>query len=603
MKKFLTLLLFLCLILSACGGEINTPKPTETTPPALQETGGTTEQATPGPSPQETGRNQTGFGDHAADFYDRATGITYTTRVISNYVDGNTSYYFCKARSEGSPYWLAVKEINGYIESYFILLDTTGKTLFTDGNYYNRLSQNGVMAVRDKVNELYCYVDYNRQTITFEDAPYDKREDYHEIASKNGYTLYQGDYSGGGDVSYHDIILYEDATGKNKVLDNIGGMYGGLCGAGFFQNGDVYVIDTDGFKVFSTDMAETGHRFMLGDKFPFGDDINSEIALRYLLAARRDPVDFSYIAVYMEMPHYRDYYDKFVAGSEDSQKLKATYKVGCFDPQGNLIKSIDTGENVDWSAFGIQPVYMYKTDENTVEFYSRFKTVYVNDIISVNTATEKVNVTRTIASSPDGRYLLYYENRRDGDTRHIILRDKNTGKEIFIGDEYYRHVKSAGFLEDNNIYVLSAYDYRVYNTDGEIIKVLGNDTFDFGKNISPEIDGRYLAAVLHSYTGMPKAALYYEYPAGYEFCNINDYQSGIYYKIALFDKNGNLKKTINTDLKAFITGKVRISDYNGDKMFFEVTRNYRAITRGRFDMSTGRYTPNDPSEWLNKNML
>jgi len=150
-------------------------------------------------------------------------------------------------------------------------------------------------------------------------------------------------------------------------------MYGGGEDAGFFKNGDVYSIAYDNFLVYDTDMDNLQPVFAMADNFPLGENFNGKGTNRYLVAARRNPDDFSYIAVYFDLQQSENYYDKFLNNDEDSSRLKGTYNVALLDRQGRLIKSYDTGEHRRWSYFGIEPVSIYMKNENELGIYSYFK--------------------------------------------------------------------------------------------------------------------------------------------------------------------------------------------------------------------------------------
>ena len=181
-------------------------------------------------------------------------------------------------------------------------------------------------------------------------------------SATGSHSLYESELTGGGDVSYSDIYLVENATGKVKFIDNIGGMYGGSESCGFFSNGDVYTIGLDEFKVFTTDMSQNGPVFEMSKNFPLGAELTGDVYFRHLLAARRDPVSHSWTVLYNEAPYRADANDWYMDGDLGDNFYKSTYKVGILDPQGNLTRVYDTGEHVFTYAFRTVEMYMKPGD-------------------------------------------------------------------------------------------------------------------------------------------------------------------------------------------------------------------------------------------------
>ncbi len=228
---------------------------------------------------------------------------------------------------------------------------------------------------------VYCPDSAQQLTLNFADRTaqaeyvYDSRwkYDFSETSPDGKFELVRGASHGGGDVSYSTYVLKELSTWKMKYIDEISGMYGGGEDAGFFKNGDVYSIAYDNFLVYDTDMDNLQPVFAMADNFQLGENFNGKGTNRYLVAARRNPEDFSYIAVYFDLQQSENYNDKFLNNDEDSSRLKGTYNVALLDRQGRLIKSYDTGEHRRWSYFGIEPVSIYMKNENELGIYSYFK--------------------------------------------------------------------------------------------------------------------------------------------------------------------------------------------------------------------------------------
>lgn len=185
------------------------------------------------------------------------------------------------------------------------------------------------------------------------------------------YSLYNGEYHGGGDASYWKVWLMENATGRMKYIDEIGGMYGGGESAGFLQNNDVYVYSYDNFKIFDTNMNNTAPVWQMTDYLPVGENPAPGVQYRYLMAARRDPISKSVLALYFDMPHYdgENYKDIYLDIEKDSWQLKSTYHVTLINPDGTIGYSRDTGVHAlsDW---GIRPVSMYMEGADVLHIYS-----------------------------------------------------------------------------------------------------------------------------------------------------------------------------------------------------------------------------------------
>ncbi len=221
----------------------------------------------------------------------------------------------------------------------------------------------------------------------FENNKFILKEDNCFATDHSGkYSLYYAGSTGGGDAYYKQVVLQENTTGKTKPIGTTGGMYGGGSEAGFFKNGEVYLLDYDGFRIFSTDVSRKGHYFKLGDKFPFGDNPEKGLELRYLLAARRDPGDKTFLAVYVDIVSVDNMQLNNDYGVNGAVKLKATYKIGYFNRKGELVKEYDTGINATSTHFGLAYVDMNLRDRYLVDIkVSRGYTVYEKGTLDLQT--------------------------------------------------------------------------------------------------------------------------------------------------------------------------------------------------------------------------
>ncbi len=147
-------------------------------------------------------------------------------------------------------------------------------------------------------------------------------EDKVIVTDKTGrYSLFTRQRESGDDYLYDftDLYLKDNTTGQEKYLDTMSFVYG--RDEGFLSNGDVYVLEYDDFLVYDTDMDNKEPIFRLSEHNEFS--FNYEYPYRELRAVRRDPVDFTYLAVYCD---------------------RETYKVGYFDKDGILQREYDTGQ-------------------------------------------------------------------------------------------------------------------------------------------------------------------------------------------------------------------------------------------------------------------
>ncbi len=147
-------------------------------------------------------------------------------------------------------------------------------------------------------------------------------EDKIIVTDKTGrYSFFTRQRESGDDYLYDftDLYLKDNETGQEKYLDTMSFFYGG--DEGFFSNGDVYVLEYDDFLVYDTDMDNKEPIFRLSEHNEFSRYY--EPPHRQLRAVRRDPVDFTYLAVYCD---------------------KETYKVAYYDKDGILQREYDTGQ-------------------------------------------------------------------------------------------------------------------------------------------------------------------------------------------------------------------------------------------------------------------
>lgn len=284
-------------------------------------------------------------------------------------------------------YLMAVSQKDGKTRKIYSDVDLNPGFGFGDSENENYR----VYEVSDNVVCRECYYTGQKITFDFNSGTADSSYTVSEWMVSEGYfiadspdevhSLCSASRSGGGDISYNNVLLYNKATGRTKYIDYIGGMYGGGSDAGFFSNGDIYVMKRDDFKVFTTDMDDEGPVFRLSDHYEFGDSVDGGTKIRWILAARRDPKEYTYIALYADIDTTAD--SIYI----DDQRLNGTYKVAFFDAYGRFVKEYDTGVQVISTYFGVAPVNMWLSGDN-LHMYAYFKNTsnrYFEGYININT--------------------------------------------------------------------------------------------------------------------------------------------------------------------------------------------------------------------------
>ena len=212
-------------------------------------------------------------------------------------------------------------------------------------------------------------LDFNAQTAQAEYI-YDRRWKYHitETSADGKFSIVTGSRYGVGDVSYEANVLMENSTGKMKYIGETGGMYGGRNETGFFHNGDVYLYDYNIFNIFDTDMNNSQPVWRLTDYFSLGKDVAGGIGYRYLMAARRDPLDKSVSIIYFDYPDVENNKDAYADYEKDDMKLKATYHFARVSADGKTEFDYDTGVNV-LAGYNLIQVSIYPESNGNMHFY------------------------------------------------------------------------------------------------------------------------------------------------------------------------------------------------------------------------------------------
>ena len=155
-------------------------------------------------------------------------------------------------------------------------------------------------------------------------------------------------------VSY--LALKNEKTGEIGFIDQYKGVQHRKFSldAGFFSNGDIYLLTDYDFEIYTTDAFKNGPVFSLGERFPLGVTKDDGEKYNALHAVRRDPVDGSFIVVFDHLPDSRwytaEYSDKYDGVFNDK------YEVALRDKDGNIIKTYMTDMYVGANK---EPLNMY----------------------------------------------------------------------------------------------------------------------------------------------------------------------------------------------------------------------------------------------------
>ena len=202
-------------------------------------------------------------------------------------------------------------------------------------------------------------VNFEKQTAEawFSDIKEEYLEFTEKVSSNGKYSLYEGAFHGGGDITFSSVFLKDNSTNEFRYFRECGGMYGGFNFYGFLKNGDLYYMSSDSLKIYNPDTLEK--TFDLGKSF---DLVYREgEPWRLLFTFRRDPVNMDFIIVYSDISE-----DSLDWGNNPSKKF--TYRVGFLDKEGKLLESYDTGEFIRYGKFRVADVSL-KLDGDILHMY------------------------------------------------------------------------------------------------------------------------------------------------------------------------------------------------------------------------------------------
>ena len=131
------------------------------------------------------------------------------------------------------------------------------------------------------------------------------------------------------------IALKEVSTGKIRFISELGtvnhGAYSGETG--FLPDGRVYVLGNDDCCIYTTDMEATVPQYRLSDYIQMGDNINTNLDSRVLVAALPYS-ETSVVALYYDDVHCENSDDRYY--DRETGRLNAVYKAALIDIQGNV---------------------------------------------------------------------------------------------------------------------------------------------------------------------------------------------------------------------------------------------------------------------------
>ncbi|MBR2028614.1 MAG: hypothetical protein IKA10_06490 [Oscillospiraceae bacterium] len=178
------------------------------------------------------------------------------------------------------------------------------------------------------------------------------------VSKDSRYFIYESNSDIAGDGGEIEYTLKDTQSDKEKQLGKV--LWSRNSGAGFFQNGDVYIFDEySGLKVFDTNMDSSNAIFDSQTNFPCGDNIDGNGAERYVFAVRRDPVNMDYIVIYGEF------------NDIDCTHTKYPYRIGLLDKEGRLMQTHQLPVEFDTSDF--YEMHMFKSNDTEIEFYAVMK--------------------------------------------------------------------------------------------------------------------------------------------------------------------------------------------------------------------------------------
>ena len=287
-------------------------------------------------------------GQSISDFelYNAKDNILYThvDYLGESLTVGDTQYSICEIYIQDVNYYggLALRKENG-VYTGAVLYDTKGYHYRKQSEGEKLTDENGKLVYHNQFTGLRFTIDFETDIC---EKDYLVTEDMlnEKIATSKdkNYSLYEyGKYSYNSRwISY--LVLKNEKTGQLSFVSDFKGTAKteNVLEAGFFSNGDIYLLTDYDFEIFNADSTADGPVFNVGKKFPLG--VKKEDGYRYnnLHAARRDPVDGSFIVVFDHLNENR-FYDGPI-DSKNQNLFDDKYEVSLLDSDGNIVKTYMT---------------------------------------------------------------------------------------------------------------------------------------------------------------------------------------------------------------------------------------------------------------------
>ena len=227
-----------------------------------------------------------------------------------------------------------------------VLYDTKGFNYIKQSGGSLYLDHNGNLVYHSKPTGLRFTIDFEKNTFTKDYLITEEMLGEKLATSRDkAYSIYEyGRYlNKNWYVSWRAVK--NEKTGEIRYLD---GYYakndtGISLEAGFFSNGEIYLMYDFDFEIFDPANPEKGPVFSIGEKYPLGIKDDEGYPINTLWAVRRDPVDKTFIVVNDHMGPHRWYLTDEMF---DGIYFKDTFDVSLLDKDGNITKTFTTGMKV-----------------------------------------------------------------------------------------------------------------------------------------------------------------------------------------------------------------------------------------------------------------
>ncbi|MBR5252070.1 MAG: hypothetical protein IKV52_04540 [Oscillospiraceae bacterium] len=267
---------------------------------------------------------------------------------------------------------------------------------------------------------------------------------------------------------------------------------------------------------------------------------------------------------------YRDYYNVNILNYQDhTDYLVIDYYITCAETALGMVQS----------------TLFEKQDGNLV--YSQTSPVSVYGDFVAQSKDERYKIYRG-AGFKRGTYteLFVFDSYKNRGHNMGLVTDTGTGFDV-------------GFMSNGDLYVMNNISFTTYTIDDGIVQqnFSTKDNFPAGGVIAADGTKRFLFAVRRDPVNMDYILIYGEYieDADYSKAHPNDFQMAYNYKVGLLDKNGNLTQSWDTGVpimySSFGFEDVSMYKVNENEIEFYVTYKTEERLRGRFDITTGVYTP------------